>query len=175
MPVSIGYAEYNQVKSYIMVPSSVPYDKMDAYKLKLGSYTNLTSILTSGISSLSRYIKYTIVVDHLYMLQNIRNIDLYDFIKLINGNLVNMKGRVLLPEIGITSSGSVQSRDEYYKMHYVNIYHILQNFPGLFRYIHIEYYRVMLSLIHVGLCTVLDPFLWKDKNPNLWLIDPYNV
>jgi len=175
MPVLIGYSEYKQVKSYIIVPTNVPYDKIDAYTRKLGIYTNLTTILTSGIGSFSRYFKNTIMIDNLYLLPNIRNIELYDFMKLINGNLLNLKGRVLLPEIGINSSGSVQSRDEYYKMHYVNIYHILQKYPGLFRYIYIDYYHVVLSYIHVGLCTVLDPLMWKELPINMLLLNPYNL
>ena len=103
------------------------------------------------------------------MLFNIRHIDLYDFMKLTNGALITNKGRILLPEIGITESSDLQSKEEYYNMHYANIYYILQQYPGLFEYIYIDYYKTLLSMIYINAFNVGCPFL------DVYQKTPYNI
>ena len=162
--VNIGYAECGKTLSFIIVPNNIHYDRI-VWTNKNGnivrSYSTLTSILETKI--FVNCITNTIVVDKLYMLDNVRNLDLYEFMKLINGVLVTSNGRVLLPQINVDSSGKLQSRNEYYEKHYANIYYIMTSYPGLIRYIHIDYYRMILSFILVGVYQMLGYFYWMDS------------
>lgn len=166
--VNIGYAEFGKTLSFIIVPNNIHYDRIvwtNNNGTIVRSYSTLTSILDTKI--FVNCIKNTIVVDKLYMLTNVRNLDLYEFMKLINGVLVTSNGRVLLPEIKVCSSGKLQSRNEYYETHYANIYYIMKTYPGLIRYIHIDYYRMILSFLLVGVYQMLGYFYWIDSRTNI--------
>jgi hypothetical protein len=164
----IGYAEYSGIKSYLIVPFDICYTHQRAKGTNIPirtqrSYTTLTSILSSA-GDFTSCIQNTIVLDKMYVLPNLRNIDLYDFMKLINGSLVNLKGKTLLPKIGTTFAGEFLPRDTYYRIHYHQIYYILHTYPGVFTCVAMNYYYEIISIIYTGLCNIVDPFMGEPSN-----------
>jgi hypothetical protein len=124
--VVIGYAYYGTLGSNILVSVDTLYSaKCIDYTTPYRHLPTLMNVLHPKLCVKIQVVN-NIILDNLYKLRRIRNIDLYDFMCGINGCLVDEKGTVILPKVGDCE------KEKYYHEQHWNIRNILVRYPGLF-------------------------------------------
>jgi hypothetical protein len=128
--ICLGYAEYYNIRSFIVVPENISYEHTANNNTTVNKYTTLKKILGSSVN-----IRNNIQLDNLYALPHVRNLNLYDFLKTTNGSLLaKSSSEVLLPSIESTRYGNALplDRDAYYLTYMREIMYIRYTYPNLF-------------------------------------------
>jgi hypothetical protein len=156
--IHIGYASYRNHNSHIIVPNNILYTK-SVYQqpCKRPDYRRtLTSILHTGFPEFDKHLKNSIIIDNFNMLPFIKCVDLYEFMNVIKGNIIDKNEDILLPAIdadnGIT-------KEEYYRINYHKIYYILHTYPGIFIDIKFDYIQTGISIIRFTLYNLVNLML----------------
>jgi hypothetical protein len=158
--IHIGYASYRNIKSQIIVPNNILYNKpiytYNANSKRPEYRRTLTSILDTGVPEFNKQIKNSIIIDNFNMLPFIKRVDLYEFMNVIKGNIIDENEDILLPAIDFDND---ITKEEYYRVNYHKIYYILHTYPGIFIDIEFDYIQTGISIIRFTLYNIVNLML----------------
>lgn len=148
--VVIGYAYYGTICCNILVSIDTFYTaKRIEYSNPARHLPTLMDVLHPRLGGNLQVVN-NIILDNLYKLRHIRNLNLYEFMCSINGSLVDEKGSIMLHKV------SDCDKEKYYHDQYWNIRNILVRYPGLFEPIDMPEYCIdPISQIQVYMTDVI--------------------
>jgi hypothetical protein len=157
MVVIIGYAFYGGMSSNILVSTDTLYNSKSIQDVdRTSEYRHLPTlmkVLHPWAFGNVRFVN-NIILENLYQLHRIRNIELYEFMTLINGSLVTSNGDVLLPAV------KEYTQQQYYDLYYLDIHLINKTYPGLFAPVYTpEYWGDPIGRVHLYLVEMVSSWI----------------